>query len=71
MTRGPMIGDIRSMYELLLEQGRFELLKEIMGEIDRFNFTGVSDYTVNRLHQQLTSTIHNYPAPIGREGVQA
>lgn len=41
------------MIQRLWDEGRFELAKEILGEIHRDNFVGVSDSVVNRIWSQL------------------
>lgn len=48
------IGEIRDMIEALHDEGRFELVKEIMGDLDRFNLAGVPDKEISRLWLELS-----------------
>jgi hypothetical protein len=57
LSRLEMIGEIRDMLPRLWGQGRFELAKEIMGEIHQDNFVGVTDATVRDIHRQLTQAL--------------
>ena len=51
--RMEMIGEIRTMLPKLWEAERFELAKEIMGDIHPDNFSGVDDATVRRIWWEL------------------
>ena len=49
-----MIGEIRDKIDELHAQGRFELVREVMGGIDWFNFSNVPDKTVSQIWNELT-----------------
>lgn len=49
LDRLGMIGEIREMWQRLNDQGRFAVLKEIMGDLDIYNFAGVPDDTILRV----------------------
>ena len=52
-TRLQMIGEIRDCIEEHYANGRFAFVAEVMGEVDRFNFTDVPDSTVSRIWSEL------------------
>lgn len=53
MARPCMIGEIRDMIERLHDEGRFAEVAHIMGDVDRFNFSGVPDILVQQIYQSL------------------
>lgn len=53
MNRMEMVGQIRDMVDDLYAEGRFEIAKEILGEIHCHNFSGVVDAEVVRIWTQL------------------
>lgn len=53
-TRLGMIGDIRNMIDTLYGQSRFAEAKEILSELDRFDFSGVSDSVIRKLYEDLS-----------------
>ena len=55
------IGEIRTMLPQLEERGRFALAKEIMGGVDRFNFSGVPDSTVDDIWLSLKAALTMRP----------
>lgn len=55
MDRMKKIGEIRDAIERLLDAARFEVLKEIMEGYDRYNFGGVPDPVIDRIHRQLAA----------------
>ncbi len=55
------IGEIRDDIESLYEAGRFEIAREIMGGVDRFNFSGVSEKIINRICVELSARLKGDP----------
>lgn len=60
-SRMHMIGEIRTMLPELWEADRFELAKEIMGEIHQDNFSGVPWQTVRRIWIDLKDATRRLP----------
>lgn len=61
-TRMEMIGQIRQDIEALYDLGHFDAVKEVMGSIDRFNFSGISDDTIKKIWQQLRALRVAFPS---------
>ncbi len=57
-TRSTMIGEIRDLFDFLNDAGRFEALREVMGDLDRFNLSGVDESTLRRVWRQLKTLCH-------------
>jgi hypothetical protein len=63
-----VIGQIRTMFERMLEEGRFEALKEIMEGEDRFNLSQTTDATLSRIHARMEAALQSsQPAPENSE----
>ncbi len=56
MTRLQMIAEIRDKFDALNEAGRHAVLRELMRDYDRFNFSGVPDGEICRLWTAMMST---------------
>lgn len=52
-----LIGEIRDMIDDLYDRNRFEVVREIMGTIDRFNFAPVSDAVVKSIWTDLRKVL--------------
>lgn len=50
LSRLGMIEAIRDEIEAIIADGRFDYLKWNMGDLDRFNFAGVSDRDISELY---------------------
>lgn len=61
LDRMGMIGAIRDMFEELNDAHRFEVLKEIMGDLDRFNFSGVPIGQISDVYWKLYAAVNHYP----------
>jgi hypothetical protein len=59
LDRMGKIGQIRDIIDELYEAGRFAIVKEIMGDLDRFNFSGVPDTTICWVWSQLVFLPHD------------
>ncbi len=55
MPRSELIGAIRDRVESLYAVGRFAIVREILQDIDRYNFTDVSDKALLRVWNGLQS----------------
>ena len=53
LSRRKMILAIRDKIEEMYKANRFAVVREIMGGVDRFNFSGVPDQTVGQIYREL------------------
>ena len=57
MPRMEMIAEIRDGLQALLDAGRFAVFHEILGDLDRFNLSGVPDATLRQLSLEIAAAL--------------
>lgn len=61
MSRTDLLGPIRDLAEKLNEQHRFASRREILGDIDLYDLSRLSDSEMERLHAHLLAATGEQP----------